>query len=536
MSEEKYRNLLKEISKHEYTNLEQFIDNELTEISDEWEEYSDSFLCDMLTICRLLIDEKAYGYVENIVSLNSDFATYENSHNDEECVFSYAIRKIDDESVITQMFEGMSSKGEFAVYFFSYELPSQIAIEKKMYGILKLLSDKNLFNDKITNYDGYTPLQFAVMEQDLEFARFLLEDLKHDPNIFKNGVMPLAYAVKSDDFKMVQLLIEHGADTSVVDDNGNSLISYCSSEDMREKLQIHYGVKCEDHGQKLLFHIINDIKNNGCAQPDAVKELLKYELPQLSVRDNNVILCAARYGDINTLKELLPYKDVKDDYIIREIFSGYITNCDLLIELTNVLIDAGIVIENAGNSIFSPYYRFIELENAIACYDNDKLFVLFDNIEKLGYGLENKDAFDNTIFHYALTNINTTLIKYCLSKGMSYRALETENISAIEVLLRVPSNSLIDCKKKNIHLIEELLQILIQNGCDINHQDKHMNTPLHKLVRWPGVTEYQIELAMKYNANPSLKNDNGETPYDIGLKYEVPKNILEMLTVRKEGM
>lgn len=60
--------------------------------------------------------------------------------------------------------------------------------------------------------DGYTPLNEAVREQNIETCRFLLSFKEIDVNIPDNdGITPLAWATCNNDSEMVTLLLAHGA-------------------------------------------------------------------------------------------------------------------------------------------------------------------------------------------------------------------------------------------------------------------------------------------------------------------------------------
>ena len=205
----RYRTILREISLGIFDELNKFI-VEYEKLCEE--DCSDSFVHKMQTLLRLLIDIKAYGYVAEIVDLNSILLTYENSDSEgEECVLSYAIRNIDDDAVIARFLENYNS-GILTVYMLEFEYPSHIAVDQKRYNLLKLLFEKELCEEK-SAYGHWTLLQHAVKTRNYELATFALEQLHQNPNLYgAYDIPPLCLAANENDFKMVELLIEHGAD------------------------------------------------------------------------------------------------------------------------------------------------------------------------------------------------------------------------------------------------------------------------------------------------------------------------------------
>ena len=78
----------------------------------------------------------------------------------------------------------------------------------------------------VSDRDGYTPLMFAVVNNDLEMARLILSA---DPELNwadNNGDTALHHAVKNSNFRMVDLLLGHGADHELEDRWGNTPLAF----------------------------------------------------------------------------------------------------------------------------------------------------------------------------------------------------------------------------------------------------------------------------------------------------------------------
>lgn len=527
---DRFRNILRDLSFAKYDKLEKLIEEFSNYVE---EDFSDAFIHKMQTICRFLIDNKAYEYVARIIGLSSIIGTYESEeYEGEECVISYAIRRICDESIIAQILENFDC-GELTVYFFEYPLPSMIAIEQKKYNTLKLLFDKHICTEEWC-CGQWTALQHAAYNGYYKLAELLLTELKHDPNLYTGfDIPPIALAADMNDFKMVELLIRYGADVSATDGDGRTAINYCRSDKMRG-IFIENGAVRENLQMRTISHVISSIKHNGFAPMDCIEALTKYEHLLFNNKEGNIILLAAKYGDIDALKCLAPFfKYVKTDDIIYAIFDWYeldsITyrkDIDKLIELTNILIENGVK-RSAIRTMLSPYHTLSLLPEIFTKTSEEKAFTLFDNIGRLGYRLDERDCIERTTFHDAIENLNILLVNYCLSKGMSYKELDNATTSAIELLLG--DSVCREYKEANTALIEEMLQQLITNGCDINHQDKFGNTPLHNLVSAKNFKEYPIKMLIKNGADLSLKNAMKETAYVIGLRKNLPDRILKLL-------
>ena len=110
---------------------------------------------------------------------------------------------------------------------------------------------------------------------------------------------------------------------------------------------------------------------------------------------------------------------------------------------------------------------------------------------------------------------------------MTYKQLDTNNISAIEVLLGDSTHR--EFKEANTELLERELQNLIAGGCNINHQDELGFTPLHKLVNARIFKEYPVKLLVKNQANLFLESNLKETPYDVAVRRKLPERILKLL-------
>jgi ankyrin repeat protein len=79
----------------------------------------------------------------------------------------------------------------------------------------------------------------------------------------------------------------------------------------------------------------------------------------------------------------------------------------------------------------------------------------------------------------------------------------------------------------------EVLEELLKKGADPNVQYPRLtgNTPLH-MAAWSGLTA-EVELLLRYGANPAIPNGEGQTPLDVA--NEKFPQIREIISRRLHG-
>ncbi|GJQ75371.1 hypothetical protein Trydic_g23547 [Trypoxylus dichotomus] len=89
--------------------------------------------------------------------------------------------------------------------------------------LLQKASDTNFNFNNTFNYEGFTPLLLATIEDKMDMVKTFLE-FHADPNVRdqKSGRTPLFHAVENDNLNMVQLLLHYGADKKIKNFSGTS--------------------------------------------------------------------------------------------------------------------------------------------------------------------------------------------------------------------------------------------------------------------------------------------------------------------------
>ncbi|XP_072279370.1 ankyrin repeat domain-containing protein 22 [Pyxicephalus adspersus] len=75
-------------------------------------------------------------------------------------------------------------------------------------------------------------------------------------------------------------------------------------------------------------------------------------------------------------------------------------------------------------------------------------------------------------------------------------------------------------------LNERLIRLLLQSGVDVNAEDISGNTALHYACKMK--SQAIVPILLEANANPNLKNKEGESPIDIAEKLKF-KKMLEVM-------
>jgi ankyrin repeat protein len=67
--------------------------------------------------------------------------------------------------------------------------------------------------------------------------------------------------------------------------------------------------------------------------------------------------------------------------------------------------------------------------------------------------------------------------------------------------------------------LREVVIALVEAGLDVNVRDESFSTPLHYAVGGEGVDLSAVQALLELGADPSLKNDYGQTPVDLAPKH-----------------
>jgi hypothetical protein len=90
-----------------------------------------------------------------------------------------------------------------------------------------------------------------------------------------------------------------------------------------------------------------------------------------------------------------------------------------------------------------------------------------------------------------------------------------------------PLHSTIASARTNL----EAIVTLVENGADVNIQDKHLRTPLHRAAQFGHANA--VRLLLSLGADPDAKDENGYTPFDRADRHSNIQTILQEATKAK---
>lgn len=201
-------------------------------------------------------------------------------------------------------------------------------------------------------------------------------------------------------------------------------------------------------------------------------------------------------------------------------------------------------------------------------------YEIVDLLIRLGLDLNAKNNFHDTPLHLAVQFNNLIIVDRLIFKGAYVNVKNKKKISPlhlaakggrIEIInLLISNQAKISANDENgvkpIHYAtqsgnEEVIRILLNNGASLNDFDDRKNTVLHHacftgndelvafILRYLSVSDLRniygntalhtaahychkqtLELLVKNGYNPTLLNDNLQSPLDIAIKYNVKEN------------
>lgn len=251
---------------------------------------------------------------------------------------------------------------------------------------------ENGANVNTTSITNRSVLNYALYQDDEEFLKFLFEKgLKID--ISKQTKEAILYAIKTNKSKMIKILLENGADLSVVDDFGNSVISYAIKSKNNElffkafdvsNLEVRFDY---DFFDKFTIDSKNDSKQ--------------------SIKDFNLLHLAARYGTKEMIEALLKTGKFDIEETTKEFFS-----------YSSIAIAAS----------YKNYETFIALVN-----NNANIYKKFKSLNQhsfgLGYWLGAGDAY--TLLGLSITGeknkIDERIVNFLISNEDIKKIVELED-------------------------------------------------------------------------------------------------------------
>jgi ankyrin repeat protein len=108
-----------------------------------------------------------------------------------------------------------------------------------------------------------------------------------------------------------------------------------------------------------------------------------------------------------------------------------------------------------------------------------------------------------------------------VGKSPLHIAIEQDNLEMVELLLEYNANTEIPTSNREypVHLAsqlvnnENIMELLIDYGVNVNHQDDFGRTALHYAIMNGNIT--MMEMLIEAGADPNIRDENGRTPLHL---------------------
>ncbi len=346
------------------------------------------------------------------------------------------------------------------------------------------------------NFAGGCLLRLACKHNQFEMAKFLLER-KADPNQYyvvdkknrwrqsfnscdmRSNITALMLACKNINYQIVDLLIKNNADINAADSKGRNSFYYLFDHERHHKYPQDCTVSKVIKLRKSIFKLLCD---NGISKKDAF-----HYIP-------------------------ISYGKNSNQYIV---------------DLVELLIDEGIEINylNEDHNISLPKH-FLQ---RLMIYGD---FEIFDHLIEKNIDLSITDYEEKTLLMYPLIKERSDILfKKLIDYGLDIHAEDRSGNNVLFYLLKSRKERLIgtvkllidrniDCSHKNIfgrnplmqklnysQEMEEVIKLIIQNGADVNAQDKRGKTALLYNLQSPEI----CSLLIGYGADLNIKDTRGNS-------------------------
>ena len=530
LSEERLNHILWEVSQDEDTAF-YCLYSDMCWLEDY--SFSDTFCHRLITLLMFLVQFKHYDFAVDLLKAAPWAGRFEDIINkSRNCVYTYAIEMIPEDKNLLPLLETIDAAIDGDL-FMERKTPAMAAVELKRYNILKCLFERNMCSEKYA-VGSHTVMQYAVSTENLGLLHFALSELKHPADsVGFTAQTPLMLAVEKDNLEFATILLQNGANPNATDDKGMSILSYCKSSVMHALLDRYHAI-ARDVAAEVLSEAIR-VAKNGPVPKELIDEVIKHSPNTITYQDSNLALISADNGYAENLQHLLSHYDLSElaEELACAVFHApapQFKPVSMLIQLTDVLINAGIKVQMDSIKMFHP---FTELSDRPEIFDSvslDKAYELFDKVTELGFDPLATMYTGTNLLYFAIQGMNIPLIRYCLDQGLSLMDLEESKGVAEILLTHLPISKNLCLKDENREL--DVWKFCEAAGCDINHRNSHGETALHGIVRVSWASTRMIETALALGIDPFIQNKDGRTAAQLASDRGCRSDIIDFLRAR----
>lgn len=168
------------------------------------------------------------------------------------------------------------------------------------------------------------------------------------------------------------------------------------------------------------------------------------------------------------------------------------------------ILSQGANINHRNSKNENLLWRALELDNK----------EMFEWLLEKGCSLDDLNRYDESLILHAVQNNNILFLNMILN-------ISTKNINTVSV--KGFSPLMLACSENK----KEIIDVLINFGCDINAQNQYLNNAL--LIAISKSNFEIVELLINHNADINLSNSDGDTPLIISAKYRKLDSLLYLL-------
>lgn len=396
---------------------------------------------------------------------------------------------------------------------------------------------------------AFDAVTWALIEKtDNETVQYLLTKKGNGVNkLTHDGRTYIFWAAYKNNLEMMQYLMDKGAKTDIVDDHGNTVLTFAATTgQLNTKLYdflIDYGsnprIERNHSGANALLLVAPFIKDLSLLNYFTSKGI---DLKSTDNNGNGIFNYAAKTGNIKLMnyliKEGIPYKEPAKDGGNAMIFASRGTrNVTNTIEVYEYLEKLGVTPNVVTKTGTTPLH-------SIAYGGKD--LGLMDYFLSKGVNVNQADDKGRTALTNALTRNSLEVVKHLIEKGAdvnikdakgnnlayhlirSYRSNRFDEFQQKANLLSAHGLSIVEYQQDGnslYHLALEtndvkLLQWVQKQNVDINVKNQNGLTPLHQAVM-TAKDDSILKYLLSIGADKTIKTNFEESVYDLALENEL---------------
>ena len=383
----------------------------------------------------------------------------------------------------------------------------------------------------IDSYDQlhWSPLHLAIRLGKINIVKLLLKENANTETKTLGNLTPLHFAVKLQDIEIVKIILEHGANVNAQDDMGQSPLSALLEENNNvgevRKTKISKILRLLlDHGAE---HQSNQILNYGSSNSltDFVNYYMKMHIGANCEKTKQLMWSAICEKSEEVFQILLTHANNQMLFNAQNLVTPFIwaiaEKCE---DIVKCLILQGIDVNLAPEE--SPHPNLIPINLSV-----HRGFLKISQCLLQNGAIVNLTTCTPPIF-FAIQNRSNDMLKLLINYGADTNivdidstdtplvfALKLKEWAIVKLLIVHGAKTNHDCifiaiSKRCNHI--ELLEILIMNGSDVNFKSPtDLKTPLHLACQY-GLSN-AVQILLENGANINDKDSQNKTPLEYAM-------------------